>query len=213
MEFLDVLPDLTRRFEILIVDDCSQDATIEVADELCGHYPQVRVTRHSVSRGRVAAIATGIERSTGEMLLLADEDCGLALDELGRLWQALEDHPLVLARPAPMASTEWIAPIPSRPGGLVMGHRESLQPLAGALKDRISLRAHLIRCGRTWHEVEIAERIPHVGLHRAAVRARRILGLTRVDSRCPGELPAPVSRPKTPNYLHHSSISEKAFLE
>ena len=33
-EWLDVLPELTSRLELVIIDDCSSDATIEIADEL-----------------------------------------------------------------------------------------------------------------------------------------------------------------------------------
>ena len=42
-EILDVAADCGERFEVLIIDDGSTDATSEVAHELSRHYPQVRM--------------------------------------------------------------------------------------------------------------------------------------------------------------------------
>ena len=69
---LDVVSDLTGRFELVIVDDGSADATSEVIDELTRSYPQVRSVRHRRHRGRNEAIRTGLRHSTGEMIFLPD---------------------------------------------------------------------------------------------------------------------------------------------
>jgi glycosyltransferase involved in cell wall biosynthesis len=72
-EVLDVAADLTDRFELLIIDDGSADATSEVADELTRHYPQVRMLRHSKPQGRDAALRTGIAQSRGEVVLIRED--------------------------------------------------------------------------------------------------------------------------------------------
>ena len=57
------------RIEVLIADDGSTDATIEVADELVVQYPQVRVVHHGDRQGRAAALKSGVERSEGDWYL------------------------------------------------------------------------------------------------------------------------------------------------
>ena len=45
-EILELASELTNEFGILIVDDGSNDATFEVAEELATRYPQISVRRH-----------------------------------------------------------------------------------------------------------------------------------------------------------------------
>jgi len=69
-EILDVVAESSDRFELVIIDDGSADATSEVAHELTHHYPQVRVVRHTRPLGREAAIHTGLRRSHGELVVV-----------------------------------------------------------------------------------------------------------------------------------------------
>lgn len=78
-QILDEMTDSGDRFEILIIDDGSTDATSEVAHDLTCHYPQIRLLRHGISRGREAAIRTGLERSRGEVIMLRDDPTGFSI--------------------------------------------------------------------------------------------------------------------------------------
>lgn len=84
---LEILPELTPRFELLIIDDGSHDATPEVAQELTSRFPQIRVLRHAQRLGLSEAIRNGLNRTSGEMILIHDGQGGLAPDELPRVWR------------------------------------------------------------------------------------------------------------------------------
>ena len=74
---LDVLPDLTGRFDLLIIDDGSTDDTPEVAHDLARRFPQVGVVRHPVRLGLGEAIQTGLDHTAGEVVLVGDEHRGI----------------------------------------------------------------------------------------------------------------------------------------
>jgi hypothetical protein len=66
---LELLPDVTPRFDVLIVDDGSTDATYEIAHELTIQYPQVRMLRNAKRRGQEAALIRGLEETSAEVVL------------------------------------------------------------------------------------------------------------------------------------------------
>jgi glycosyltransferase involved in cell wall biosynthesis len=71
---LEILPELTNRFEIIVIDDGSSDATCEVADDWARHYPQVSFFRQAALGGWQAAIAKHAWRARGEYLMLLGGD-------------------------------------------------------------------------------------------------------------------------------------------
>jgi len=206
-EFLEVLPELTRDFEVVIADDGSADATIEVADELATCYPQVKVVRHATPLGRVAAIRTALERSTGEILLVRDEDCGLPAGEIHRMWRALDEHEVVLGRPGSPPESRWAAwrtPRAAGRGGLQMLSRRVIGPILGSLQNQATLLAALSQQGHVWHEVETAHRIPGRVARQAPGLARQLLGRKAGQPSRPERSDAPSSGgsgPRRPNYL------------
>ncbi len=103
---LEFLPELSARFEIVIVDDASTDQTEELARELAIEYPQIRLVRHSQPRGTAAAVTTGLEDSQGDFIFVQRQGAPLAEHEIRRLWRARTERNLVLARstPAPLDS-------------------------------------------------------------------------------------------------------------
>ena len=67
-QVLDMAAEVSERFEVLIIDDASTDATIEVARELCRRYPQVRLVRHRKPVGAEAAVRLASAQIRGEVL-------------------------------------------------------------------------------------------------------------------------------------------------
>jgi glycosyltransferase involved in cell wall biosynthesis len=100
-DLLDILPDLTARFEVLVVDNGSSDETAHVAADLARCYPQVRLVRHPVSLGIEESIQTGIDHTEGEIVLVGDQQHGMPADDLLKLWHMrLDDASASLRRPA-----------------------------------------------------------------------------------------------------------------
>lgn len=94
---LEVLTDLTAKFEVLIVDDGSTDQTEDVALELSQRYPQVRVTRHAHQRGIEASAQTGAARTTGDIVIVHAGHEAVNASHLKRMWQHRKDEALVVA--------------------------------------------------------------------------------------------------------------------
>ena len=96
--WLEIIPELTQKFEVLIVDDGSADHTFDIANELSREYPQIRALRNMVSRGTQQAVRTGLEQARGEIVFVQDEDASISSNDLRRLWEMRRDQQLVMAR-------------------------------------------------------------------------------------------------------------------
>lgn len=60
--------------EILVVDDCSPDNTVAVAEAIAAEDPRVRVIRQSANRGSYAARNAGLAGATGDFITTHDAD-------------------------------------------------------------------------------------------------------------------------------------------
>ena len=60
--------------EILLVDDCSTDASWDIAKKLSEQFPEVRIFRQSVNQGKGAALRRAIQEMTGDLAIFQDAD-------------------------------------------------------------------------------------------------------------------------------------------
>jgi glycosyltransferase involved in cell wall biosynthesis len=149
LQILDVLPDLTDRFEVVIIDDGSMDATIEVADELAARYPQVVALRQARPLGQIAAVRTGLERSSGEIVLLRDAECGDDIEEIPRLWWALTGPKMGQARvDEPSWSPQRTLPDFVARGGFRMFVRSAVETSSGLTTTEVSFADPGNKAGR-----------------------------------------------------------------
>lgn len=98
------LPDTLRRIEawlaaspwdfheILVVDDGSKDRTAEAAEAFASRNPNIRVLRNPGNRGKGYSVRHGMREARGEWRLFTDADLSAPIEELDKLWRALEEH-------------------------------------------------------------------------------------------------------------------------
>lgn len=60
--------------ELIIVDDCSQDSTYVVLQDLEKEDARIHLYRHEVNQGKGAALRTGISHATAPIVLIQDAD-------------------------------------------------------------------------------------------------------------------------------------------
>ncbi len=60
--------------EIIIVNDCSTDATRERIAAIVLAHPQIRALHHDRNQGKGAALRTGIAAATGDLVIIQDAD-------------------------------------------------------------------------------------------------------------------------------------------
>ena len=63
-----------KSFELILVDDCSSDATLAVMHQYCNDFQLCKVIQNT-SSGKKAALRAGIAATSGKLILLTDADC------------------------------------------------------------------------------------------------------------------------------------------
>ncbi|WP_445621069.1 glycosyltransferase family 2 protein [Kushneria sp. Sum13] len=98
-----------QRFEILFIDDGSQDKTARILAELAQQDPLVSAIEFSRNFGKEAALMAGIEHARGEAVIPMDVDLQDPIDVVPQLierWQA--GHDVVLAKRRDRASDSYL---------------------------------------------------------------------------------------------------------
>jgi glycosyltransferase involved in cell wall biosynthesis len=89
------LATFTRGFEIIVVDDGSQDGTAAVLDRLKAVQPNLRVIRHPTNRGYGAALRSGFDAARFGWVFLMDADNQFDPAEVGLLLAGAADADIV----------------------------------------------------------------------------------------------------------------------
>ncbi|MBK6405918.1 MAG: glycosyltransferase family 2 protein [Holophagales bacterium] len=87
---LDALPRHAEDWEIVLVDDASEDETVAVAEARAAAENRIRLVRHAANRGLGGALKSGFASATKEWVLYSDCDLPWDLEETGRVFRAAE---------------------------------------------------------------------------------------------------------------------------
>ncbi|HUQ89833.1 MAG TPA: glycosyltransferase family 2 protein [Vicinamibacterales bacterium] len=83
---------LTDDFEVIVINDCSQDDTAKILDELARIYPdRVRIVHHETNRGYGGALRTGFATARKEFIFYTDGDGQYDPSEMTVLWEKIAD--------------------------------------------------------------------------------------------------------------------------
>ena len=85
-------------YEIIFVDDCSSDNSLELAKEYAAQYENVRICTHEKNKGLAAARNTGIDTATGQYLCFVDPDDYIEKNSLAALLKQMDEEQLDMLR-------------------------------------------------------------------------------------------------------------------
>lgn len=210
LEAVEVLPDLTGRFDVVVIDDGSADDTTGVATNLAARFPQIRLMRHAQRLGPQTAARTGLAVSAGEIVLWRDEFSTEGIRGIHRLWRVLPGHDLACGRIVPrqeLASTTGQPPPPAATRllpELYLARREVFEDLPWPPTDRGSLERELHLRGLRWTEIPLPAQTAGLGrlpgidpmFRQLADQSQRVAGMFQPN----GDI-HPAEERKAPNFL------------
>jgi glycosyltransferase involved in cell wall biosynthesis len=82
---------LTDDYEIIVIDDGSQDFTPQILDKLAADYERVRVIHHKQNKGYGGALRTGFANASKEWIFYTDGDAQYDVRDLHKLYPLLTD--------------------------------------------------------------------------------------------------------------------------
>src|SRR5262249_21384302 len=89
---IEVLDQTRLDYEVVFVDDASQDDTRAQIEDICGRYGRCRFVFHERNRGRGGAFKTGFAASTGRVTGFIDIDLEVHALYIPALINLIEHH-------------------------------------------------------------------------------------------------------------------------
>lgn len=80
--------------EVIVVDDDSPDRTWKIVQDMKN--PKYKVIRRTKERGLASAIATGVEKAKGNVIVWMDCDLGIPIEDILRLVQKLRHYDVAI---------------------------------------------------------------------------------------------------------------------
>lgn len=79
-------------FEIIVVDDCSRDNSVEILEQQVG----IKLIKHYQNKGQLASIITGLKEAQGQYISIIDSDDTITPNYAERLLEHLKNNNVAL---------------------------------------------------------------------------------------------------------------------
>ncbi len=93
---VDAVSMWTQDFEIIVVNDGSKDRTRAILEEIAATELHIRVINHEVNKGYGAALVSGFEAATKDLIFFMDSDGQFDICDLERFFPLIEKYDAVL---------------------------------------------------------------------------------------------------------------------
>lgn len=91
-----VLKDLGADYEVLVIDDGSNDRTGQIAERLAEKNKKIRVIRHSPNRGYGGALISGLYGAKKDLIVFSDGDGQFDFGEVTKFLPLIKENNLVI---------------------------------------------------------------------------------------------------------------------
>lgn len=93
---IQILPEFTDNWEIIVVDDGSVDRTAEITKEYSNLYSKISSIHHPYNKGYGIALKSGITSAKKDLVFFCDSDLQFDIKELGKLLQWIDKYDIVI---------------------------------------------------------------------------------------------------------------------
>jgi len=101
-----------HRWEVIVVDDGSEDGTGKIAEQ-----HQAKVLTHPYNRGYGASLKTGLHAASGDVVVIMDSDGQHDENDIPRLLNEIDNHDMVVGERVKGSHNDWVR----KPGKWVLG--------------------------------------------------------------------------------------------
>jgi glycosyltransferase involved in cell wall biosynthesis len=95
-QVMQLVPKLARKFEVIIVDDGSNDGTAQLVKKLQLRYPQLKIVTHPQNLGYGSAVRTGINTAQYDWIFWTDGDGQFDFADLKQFVDYTDDFSVIL---------------------------------------------------------------------------------------------------------------------
>lgn len=95
-QVLDAVAGWVEDFEVIVVNDGSVDRTRALLETMAAQEPRLRIINHEVNQGYGAALVSGFEAVSRDLVFFMDSDGQFDIHDLARFFPLIEEYDAVL---------------------------------------------------------------------------------------------------------------------